>query len=216
MLQSGRVRVSLCVCAGYLCKEESGCRSESCCSAVPRPRCRCRCLLLPPRRMVIDLKINNNLSLNSIWEWKFLDKNKTPQWIHSRCNKFKLFSNNTENLFEIFIILVYKTSTWSDEIKPNVNGTRGAESVVRSCLSCSVRYQYFLLKAQRGRTRVAFKYRVRREDRCGFYVCPWDKQKLFQHEDWKQGKQLSDSKAHWTHYIFFLILPRKQSSSTPR
>lgn len=41
--------------AGYLCRAESGCRSESCCSATPRPLCRCRCLLLPPGQMATDL-----------------------------------------------------------------------------------------------------------------------------------------------------------------
>lgn len=52
----------------YLCRGGSGCHSESCCSAEPRPRCHCRYLLLPPRWTVTDLHAIKVMSCQWGWE----------------------------------------------------------------------------------------------------------------------------------------------------
>lgn len=43
------------VWGSYLCMEESGYHSESCCCAELRHRCHCHCLLLPPGQMAMGL-----------------------------------------------------------------------------------------------------------------------------------------------------------------
>lgn len=72
--------------AFYLCREQCGCHSRSCCSAEPHLQCHCHCLLLPPGWTVMGLQTKKRTHSKTQWHmtaqgtYDFSNSNKLQQF----------------------------------------------------------------------------------------------------------------------------------------
>lgn len=113
------------MCVGYLYKEESGCRSESCCSAGLRPQCRCHCLLLPPGQMETYLQTRQDKTgwdkIKSKW-LSNTNKNSSNGWcsVLFEKNEWSCF-NSIKNLSNIYFVWLNQ-SKWRRRSRPSGQG----------------------------------------------------------------------------------------------